>query len=425
MSRAGQLSRALSLLCLFPNHPVYNRPCSRVRSLGCAQGRLVPCRTDLKVAPKLASHTLLGHVGSSGVWRPKTEFLFVSRPRRTDILLASRRERGASGLKVPAFASHQAHFRSPSKYIRMSSARTLSPLMDAAAAGRTGDVKRILDGGADVDDANLHVISSTRLYIKADRHMTPLFEAVSNGHHNTARLLLERKADPFRTSEDGENLLHAVVSRSPTRGHVACAKLLIAHKLSPDQRASGGLTPLHAAIAQHEILSEMLAPRIGINSKNNSGETPIFLASTAGHADSVRLLVSARADVEIPNDRGLEPLMVADNMATARWLLTSMCPIALNPEQTTAYHRRVQPAIQHMRRLGKSNIAEYIQDMPILATAARFLGPKAPARIAAHRDVLGHSRLTEPVLGIVWAFATGDRERNIYKKYNGGPNAWW
>lgn len=98
---------------------------------------------------------------------------------------------------------------------------------------------------------------------------------------------------------DNRTLLHHVVENS--NGNPAVLKHLLTiytktHDLL-DYADAYGLTPLHlAASSSAAICNVLLGAGANVNSQNTTGETPLFIAVGAGHADVVECLLDHGAD---------------------------------------------------------------------------------------------------------------------------------
>jgi serine/threonine-protein phosphatase 6 regulatory ankyrin repeat subunit B len=59
------------------------------------------------------------------------------------------------------------------------------------------------------------------------------------------------------------------------------------------------------------MVRALLARRADVNIKNNSGQTPLFIAAAQGNAQVVHALIKKGADVNIQNNEGQTPLFIA------------------------------------------------------------------------------------------------------------------
>ena len=92
----------------------------------------------------------------------------------------------------------------------------------------------------------------------------------------------------------------------------------------------GGDTVLHVACChdETEIVDILLHhPHINPNAKTRNGETPLWLAATAGNANCVSLLLGDdRVEAGEPDERGVVPLTEAanrDHLEVIQWWIAS------------------------------------------------------------------------------------------------------
>ena len=136
------------------------------------------------------------------------------------------------------------------------------PLVAAAAAGKTGEVSRLLDQGESVDAVD-----------KAGA--TPLIAAAMRGHAGVVRLLLERGA---KVDQPGEN----------------------------------GTALAEAAYANHFDVADLLLARgADVNARNAQGSTPLILAAYPGEVSAVRYLLAHGANPAFKDRRGRTALELA------------------------------------------------------------------------------------------------------------------
>lgn len=211
-----------------------------------------------------------------------------------------------------------------------------TPLILAATLGQDEAARALVAAGADVEAAN------------RDTH-TALMEAAWNGREAVVGLLLEAGADPAR-----EN--HLALDFAVRMGHVAIARRLIAAGADPNRRdEQDGMTPLAEAIqagdepmirllreavaaskapgarlsrrrgresadgaalvnaAYHgriALVRELLAEGADVEARFQ-GNTPIIAAAMQAHADVIRLLIEAGADVDAAGEDGMSALLWA------------------------------------------------------------------------------------------------------------------
>lgn len=174
----------------------------------------------------------------------------------------------------------------------------LTALLYAARAGCSGCVAALLDAGADVDRPNPDGV-------------TPLMLAIDNFAYDTARLLLDRGANPHLWDWWGRTALYITVDMSSfgtrrgepgIRGETAAADLL-------ELLLTVGADP-NSQLNMHR-------PGRGGNSSRfvddllTTGATPLLRAAIGHDVRAVSALLEHGALVDLPNAMGVTPLMGA------------------------------------------------------------------------------------------------------------------
>lgn len=151
------------------------------------------------------------------------------------------------------------------------------PLHDAAREGDIAAVKRLITGGADVQE------------IDDDTALTPLVTAALAGHKDIVELLIENGADPDGRDGKGYTALHAAAYG----GHLDIVVLLIDRGVDPnDHHNKAGITPLHAAVEGNfrDIVAVLLAKNVDVEVEDGSGWTPVMRATFKSYPEIVKLL---------------------------------------------------------------------------------------------------------------------------------------
>ena len=222
-----------------------------------------------------------------------------------------------------------------------------TPLMYAAALGSVDSMKALLDAGAKVDAANS--VGATALMWAA----TDI---------DKVRLLLARGANAKAVSERGRTALsiasrgdrsgeivklligagadvHAVDAAKMTTLHLAALgddtetiRLLVDAGVQVDAVDFAGFTPLIHAAANRNLAAVRLLLAKGANPNARSGDgsfqkvkagvialgsfTPLTASAAHGSRELIATLLDAGAKVDVPDVRGMTPLMLA--VATGR-----------------------------------------------------------------------------------------------------------
>ena len=181
-----------------------------------------------------------------------------------------------------------------------------------AAANRSPDIVRLLvDHGADPR-------------ARSKRGFTPLLFASQQGDVQSGRLLLQAGVDVNdRSSTDRKTALMVAAAS----GNRAFSVFLLEKGANPDLSDDGGFTALHYAASDKDgadIVRALLMHGAHPNLRttrdsreyvyagvNLTGATPLFLAASRGHVETVRALVAGGADPFITTDNGTAPLHVA------------------------------------------------------------------------------------------------------------------
>lgn len=227
-----------------------------------------------------------------------------------------------------------------------------SPLFMAAKEGQVDFVKKLLDMGAGVNDADIRGNTPLSACAWGDRNeaaevliqhganvnqpdsqgQTPLFRACSSVSKNVVRLLLNHKCNVNQATTDKKTPLMAALP-SYYNYHVAGKKIsdmlnicemLIEAGCNLDSQDDRGRTALHLAVESDDVYGLCLLAENGceLNPKNNQGYTPFqtaILPKTCRY-DIARYLLYYGADItqamqnpDMPNSELLHPLSLILN----------------------------------------------------------------------------------------------------------------
>lgn len=165
-----------------------------------------------------------------------------------------------------------------------------TPLHKAALLGNVESVQLLLDKGADVD--------------KVDNNgQTPLHMAIISGGDTTVVRALISKADLQVKKDDGENALHLAI-----RYHkLDCIDLILSHKQAPEVitgACNHGYTPLHLAVSLgHLDTVERLLKKQNpdLFKTTNQGRTLLHLAAATSNGAILPFLLSLQGTVSLVN----------------------------------------------------------------------------------------------------------------------------
>ncbi len=188
-------------------------------------------------------------------------------------------------------------------------------LIDAASSGDAATVRGLLTRGVPVN-------------VRDARGLTPVMAASRNGHVEATKLLVAAGADVNAKDDSQENAF----SIAAINGHLEVLRLTIAAGADPNARNRFDGTALIAASDRGHvaIVRELLTTNVDIDHGNRLGWTALLEAVILGdggpnHTEIVRLLVAARANVNIADHDGVTPLQHARNRG-----YTSMIEVLVN-----------------------------------------------------------------------------------------------
>ena len=200
-----------------------------------------------------------------------------------------------------------------------------TPLLLAAYDDRVDVIPILIDGGSADGSA------STGVNVAADDGTTPLHVATGRGDVELVDALLRRGADADAHAVDRQTPLHVAASAG---WRDVAATLLDVGRANTDAKTVGGETPLHlAARYDHPDVVDLLVGRgVAVNAtmtvrteyvsstsnrttevvqEEDHGWTALHHAAFWGHVNVVRLLIAARADVQLATSNGRSALYAA------------------------------------------------------------------------------------------------------------------
>src|SRR5205085_1056489 len=218
-----------------------------------------------------------------------------------------------------------------------------TPMSETALSGNVKIMEKLLDAGADVE-------AEPRAVYRPAGGLTALHFAAREGCLECTRTLAEAGADLNASDPDNVSpLLTSVLN-----GHFDLAAYLINQGANPDKWDWWGQSPLYAAVDMNtlphggrpdrpspeettglqiiELLLEKGAnPNLqlkllppyrsvgadrGVDSMLTIGATPLLRAAKAMDAPAIRLLLMHGANPNLPNVRGLTPVMAAAGLGS-------------------------------------------------------------------------------------------------------------
>lgn len=233
-----------------------------------------------------------------------------------------------------------------------------TPLMVAAAAGNEVLVQMLHRAGAQVgvtssdgrtalhEAARQGRMGVARLLLKAGAKpnaytgmlhggVTPLMEALDNGHYEMATMLVSRSHLNQRDWR-GECALMRAVGQQNARA----ARLLIDAKANVDRDTPDGTTPLMRAAESGNvaIMSLLLKAGAQADRRTELRYSAIFAAAKNGHAPAVERLLDAKVNSTSTDLDGLTPFMLAARNGHAEVMETLLKKEAAGDVHATKFY---------------------------------------------------------------------------------------
>ncbi|CAK9084362.1 unnamed protein product [Durusdinium trenchii] len=159
----------------------------------------------------------------------------------------------------------------------------------AAALGRSGLVRQLLEAKADVDAAN-------------PSGATALIAAAFAGDVATLELLLAQSASLERKTRSGVRALQAAVEGNQSEA----VELLLSTGAELDAADAVGATALHrcATAGLAPLAQRLCAAGAAVDAASAEGLTPLMLAAMRGHSDVMAELLEFGAELELEDAKG-------------------------------------------------------------------------------------------------------------------------
>ncbi|MEO8099294.1 MAG: ankyrin repeat domain-containing protein [Acidobacteriota bacterium] len=181
----------------------------------------------------------------------------------------------------------------------------LSPLLFAAREGCLGCAQALVDAKADIQ-------------VQDPRGISAMVMAIINGHYDVAAYLADKGANPNLADDTGRTALFSAVdfntmpqdNRPPPPNVIEeeVSALALAAKLI-DKGAN-----VNVQLTKQQPYRAKLDR--GADSMLTTGTTPLLRAAKAGDIPAMKLLLAAKADVNLATRAGITPLMAAAGMGT-------------------------------------------------------------------------------------------------------------
>jgi len=168
----------------------------------------------------------------------------------------------------------------------------LTPLLFAVREGNVETVQALLKAGADINQ------------VSAGDHTSPLLLATINGRFDLAKMLLERGADPKLASDAGATPLYATINvqwaaKSLYPQPTAQTQQKTTHLELMEALLKAGADP-NARLTKHLWYMSYNFDLLGVNT---TGATPFWRAAYGLDVPAMKLLISYKADPNIPTTK--------------------------------------------------------------------------------------------------------------------------
>ncbi|GMG13698.1 unnamed protein product [Aspergillus oryzae] len=192
-----------------------------------------------------------------------------------------------------------------------------TPLSWAIINGQVEAVSLLLKAGAAID-------------VKDDIGGTPLEYAICSGNNEVWNIVKKKGSQNHHLSID--KIQTRLLISAARKGNGAIVTLLLENNADIDSRDESGQTPLSwAAENGHEaVVRLLLENNADIDSRDENGQTPLSRAAENGHEAVVRLLLENKVDIDSRDENGQTPLSLAaenGHKAVVRLLLENNADI--------------------------------------------------------------------------------------------------
>jgi ankyrin repeat protein len=188
-------------------------------------------------------------------------------------------------------------------------------LLYAAREGHMETVRALVEGGANVNQ------------VSDGEKMSPLVEAIINGHLDLAKYLLDHGADPKLATEAGLTALYATID-------VQWVPKTWFPQPSVDQEKVSYLDLMKSLIEKGADVNAQIGEKVWFRSFTNdytwidtAGSTAFWRAAQSSDVPAMKLLVEHGADPKLTNKSGETPLLAAAGIGWAwNWSMRAPFP---------------------------------------------------------------------------------------------------
>eukprot|EP01091_Cochliopodium_minus_P008441 TRINITY_DN1916_c0_g1_i3.p1 TRINITY_DN1916_c0_g1~~TRINITY_DN1916_c0_g1_i3.p1 ORF type:complete len:251 (-),score=79.83 TRINITY_DN1916_c0_g1_i3:22-774(-) len=206
-------------------------------------------------------------------------------------------------------------------------------------------IKQLISKGGDINAKNEN--GKTPLHLLAINKNTPL-ELIN-------LVLSTEGVDPNICDGHSNSALHLAAENGNEQIGIAIART---KNIDINISDAFGRKPLHwvAQKGLNDLAKQLISsPRIDINAKTLGGDTALLWASLNGHENIVRLLIDAKADPTIRNNKQENPLQVASTDQIANILGDAMIGLEDKEENVQKINQTSQIASSSQVKQLKTN----------------------------------------------------------------------
>ncbi|CAD5112443.1 DgyrCDS1665 [Dimorphilus gyrociliatus] len=189
------------------------------------------------------------------------------------------------------------------KSLQSKDSSMMTPLHTAALFDKPDVIEYLIQQGADVNETN-------------QDGMTPLLLAASKKAWKAMEMLMNKKADLFCTDDNKRNILHLIVTNGgrPEKMCFLCCKVKVKSLLNDQD--SEGCTPLHYAsrTGNFNTIAAFIDMGAFLNVKDREKQSPLHFAARYGRFHSCKRLLNVVNGMNILNEldeTGQTPLHLA------------------------------------------------------------------------------------------------------------------
>ena len=225
----------------------------------------------------------------------------------------------------------------------------------ASFIGITDVIEILMDVKIDVN--YFHHDKKTQFFgIKLDTVCsTPLIIACMKGHYLVVKQLLENKADPTLSDDNGCTPLMLASGK----GHVKIAKLLIEKGANINDKSlkTGKTALIKASCGGHdELVSLLLNMSANPNISDVNKKTALHYSCMGGHYRVTNILVNSNISLNACDDEGVTPLMLASQRG--HYEIVNL--LLQNQASVNIRNRKLQTALEFACINGHKNVVELL-----------------------------------------------------------------